>query len=438
MGHLSGTAPSFIATANEDGCDFPLHNLPYCVFRNARTRDDFHIGVGIGDQVLDLRQAAASGLLEGSPADLLTAVQVEHLNALFALQEDALHYLRHQLTCLLAADSPVRSRVEQILVPQKAVEYGLPFAIGDYTDFFASVNHATNVGKMYRPETPLLPNFKSQPLAYHGRASSVIISGEEVRRPQGIYRDGHGGPLKFAPTGRLDFEVEIGAYIGCGNQRNVSIALDEAEQHIAGVCLVNDWSARDIQAWETQPLGPFLGKNFATTVSPWVVTLEALAPFRAPAASQADGEAPLADYLASARNRAEGGLSITVETRLRTARMREEGRPAEKITSASFARDSYWTLGQMVAHHTINGCNLRSGDLLASGTLSGPSEGTQGCLLELTRGGAEPLVLGNGESRTYLEDGDEVSMHAFCVNDSGLRIGFGSCHARINAAVTRN
>jgi fumarylacetoacetase len=429
---------SFVETANDPNSDFPIQNLPFCIFRPAGSRAPFQIGVGIGNLILDLRQAAGVGVLQGLAPELIAACHFANLNVLFDLGRAAIGTLRDRLMALLGIESKEIPAVTTLLLEQNAVEFGVPFLIGDYTDFFASVNHATNVGKMYRPDTPLLPNFKTQPLAYHGRASSVIISGEPVVRPKGQFRDGHGGELKFASTTRLDFEVEIGAYIGRGNPRNSSISLDDAEDHIAGVCIVNDWSARDIQAWETQPLGPFLGKNFATTVSPWVVTLDALKAFRAPAASEAEGEAVLAEYLHSSRNRDQGGLAIQIDTYLQTASMRAAGAPAEKITETRFDRDSYWTLAQMVAHHTVNGCNLRSGDLFGSGTLSGPTEGTQGCLLELTRGGVEPLVLKNGESRRYLEDDDEITLTAFCRLNSGFRIGFGSCSARVAAAMPEN
>jgi fumarylacetoacetase len=425
---------SFVATANDPANHFPIQNVPFCVYKPLASGVPFRIGVGIGDQILDVRQAARIGILRGLGPEIIEACQLANLNALFDLGRSSVRSLRDQLMALLSKESTDVATVQPLLLDQSSVEFGVPFEIGDYTDFFASVNHATNVGKMYRPETPLLPNFKTQPLAYHGRASSVIISGEPVERPRGIYRDGHGGELKFGSTARFDFEVEIGAYIGRGNLRNSPISIDTAEDHVAGICIVNDWSARDIQAWESQPLGPFLGKNFATSVSPWVVTLDALEPHRSPAASEVHGEAALADYLHSARNRVKGGLAIELETYIQTAAMRSAGIAKEKITATRFDRDSYWTLSQMVAHHTINGCNLRSGDLLASGTLSGPSDRTEGCLLELTRGGTQPLVLGNGESRRYLEDGDEVTITAFCALDNGRRIGFGNCTARIAAS----
>lgn len=429
---------SFVESANRPSGDFPLENLPFCSFRPAHTNSLFRIGVGIGDQILDLFQAASTGVMQGLATETIAACQLSHLNALFDLGREAISKLKEQLTVLLGGQSTEIPSITTLLVEQTSVEFGVPFQIGDYTDFFASVNHATNVGKMYRPETPLLPNFKTLPLAYHGRASSIAVSGVPVERPKGLFRDGHHGDLKFGPTERLDFEVEIGVYIGRGNPRNSPISLNDAEDHIAGICIVNDWSARDIQAWESQPLGPFLGKNFATTVSPWVVTLDSLKKFRAPAASEMEGETALADYLHSSRNRDQGGIAIQVETYLQTASMRSAGIPGEKIATTRFDRDSYWTISQMVAHHTINGCNLRSGDLLASGTLSGPTEKTQGCLLELTRGGSEPLVLGDGESRRYLEDGDEVSLTAFCALDNGLRIGFGSCAALIVASTPEN
>lgn len=423
---------SFVAEANLPGCGFPLENLPFCVFAATSSRE-WGVGVGIGSKVLGLKQLLKAGLLADLGRDISAACCDISLNRLFAL-EGGPAAVREHLSQLLSESSTAQAVVRDLLVEQADVSFEVPFTIGDYTDFFASVNHATNVGKMYRPDTPLLPNFKTQPLAYHGRASTVLISGEPVQRPSGNYRQGHGGDLIYAATAKLDFEVEIGVYIGRANQRNQPIELDAAESHIAGMCVVNDWSARDIQAWETQPLGPFLGKNFATSVSPWVVTLDALEAFRSPNLSQSQGEAPLSSYLQSDRNALFGGLAIQIETTLQTASMRENGIAPEKISTARFDRDSYWSVAQMVAHHTINGCNLRTGDLLASGTLSGPDFGSEGCLLELTRGGSEPLRLGNGEIRSYLEDGDQVSIHAFCQNENGIRIGFGSSHALVTSA----
>jgi len=306
----------------------------------------------------------------------------------------------------------------------------LPARIGDYTDFYASIDHATNVGSMFRPDNPLLPNYKWIPIGYHGRSSSIVVSGTDVRRPVGQTRDAADGPPAFGPTRRLDYELEIGALIATGNSRGSSIAIDHAERHVFGLCLVNDWSARDIQAWEYQPLGPFLAKNFATSLSPWVVTLDALEPFRARAYPRpADDPAPL-PYLFSQANTNAGGFDITLEVFLASSRMREQGVEPLRVSAGNFV-DMYWTMAQLVTHHTSNGCNLRAGDLLASGTVSGPTKESRGCLLERTWRGTEPLQLPTEETRKFLEDGDEVILRGFCERSGHPRIGFGECRGRI-------
>ena len=302
----------------------------------------------------------------------------------------------------------------------------LPAAVGDYTDFYASVSHATNVGSMMRPDNPLLPNYKWVPIGYHGRSSSLVVSGTAVRRPIGqSSADGKGPPI-VAPTARLDYEAEVGFLIGQGNAQGEPVAMAHAEEMIFGVCLLNDWSARDIQAWEYQPLGPFLSKNFATTLSPWVVTLEALEPFRAPAPSRPTGDPAPLPYLDSRKNAEAGAVAVTVEVYLSSARMRETGLAPLRLSRAS-AADLYWTPAQLLAHHTSNGCNLQPGDLLATGTISGPAKESRGCMLELTWRGAEPLALPGGETRKFLEDGDEVIMRGYCERDGAVRIGFGEC-----------
>jgi fumarylacetoacetase len=323
---------------------------------------------------------------------------------------------------LLTEGAADRQRTAKHLVARKDAEMLLPCAIGDYTDFYASIHHATNVGSMFRPDNPLLPNYKYVPIGYHGRASSIVISGTEFHRPHGQTRDDSAELPAFGPTKRLDYEMEVGFFIGRGNDLGTPISVDDAEAHIFGLCLVNDWSARDIQAWEYQPLGPFLAKNFATTISPWIVTLDALEPFRVPAFARAEGDPAPLPYLAQT---AEGGFDITVEVWLRSETMSEPVR----LSRGSF-RDMYWTVAQLVAHHASNGCNLRPGDLLASGTVSGPEKESRGSLLELAWRGSQPVSLPNGEQRRFLEDGDEVILCAYCERDD-LRIGFGECRGRV-------
>jgi len=423
---------SWVASAHEENTDFPLENLPLCVFRGAGSAQPWRIGVGIGTQIVDLRRVAGEGLLSSLPDSLVEACGQDSLNALFALGRGAVRDLRARLQLLLADGSPDRSRIEPGLVQQAEAEHAMPMQVGDYTDFLSSFNHAYNVGMMLRPDEPVLPNFHTIPVAYHGRSSSLLVSGEPVYRPNGVHRIAHGkNDTRFGPTQRLDLEVELGAFIGPGNPRGKPIPVDEADSHVVGLCVLNDWSARDIQSWETQPLGPFLGKNFATTLSPWVVCTDALEAYKvAPAPRQADAP-PLQPYLKTTGD--DWTYEIHLETHLSTRKMREQGLPPVLITRSLFSRDSVWTFAQMVAHHTVNGCNLRTGDLLGSGTLSGPEPGNEGCMLELTRAGRLPLSLPGDESRSFLEDGDEVSITAFSERAGLPRIGFGRCVARIES-----
>jgi fumarylacetoacetase len=423
---------SWVGSAHAAGADFPIQNLPFGVF--SRGGEPARIGVAIGAEILDLTAVARERLLDASLGATIDACQAHTLNALMSLGRPALSSLRAQLSLLLREgeatapeDAVMRSRV---LVPQAEAVMHLPAAVGDYTDFYASVHHATNVGTLFRPDHPLLPNYKWIPIAYHGRASSLVPSGTPVRRPSGQRKAPDAAAPTVGPSQSLDFELEMGAFIGRGNPMGSAVALAEAEEHLFGLCLVNDWSARDIQAWEYQPLGPFLGKSFATTVSPWVVTLDALAPFRTARAARPDGDPEPLPYLDTDADRASGAFDITLEATLSTARMRESGHTPVPLARARTA-DLYWTLGQMVTHHTMNGCNLRPGDLLASGTVSGPTPDSLGCLLELTRRGALPLTLPGGETRAFLQDGDEVTFTAFCARDGVARIGFGECRGRI-------
>jgi len=402
--------------AGTDGSDFPLENLPLGVFR--RADGAACIGSAIGDSILDLRAAADAGLL---PRELAAACWEDSLNALMAMGRGASRALRERMQELLS-DESARARVEPLLLARAGAEMLLPAWIGDYTDFYASVYHATNVGRLFRPENPLLPNYKWVPIGYHGRASSIVVSGAEVKRPSGQTKAADEAAPTFGPSKALDYELEVGFFVGPGNRLGEPISLAHAEQHIFGLCLLNDWSARDVQAWEYQPLGPFLGKNFATTISPWVVTMEALEPFRTAALTRPEEDPKPLQYLDTVGDRARGGFNVTLEVWLRTKKMREPVR-----VSRGNLRDLYWTLAQMLTHHSSNGCNLRPGDLLATGTVSGAAEDSVGSLLEMTRRGADPLILPDGEVRKFLETGDEVILRGYCEREGCARIGFGEC-----------
>jgi fumarylacetoacetase len=419
---------SWVDSANAADTDFPVQNLPLGVFSRggeARSR----IGCAIGDQVLDLKACAERGLLRGLPESVEAACRTASLNALMALEPRIRGTLRHRLSHLLRAEGgPVTARgdAKDVLVPQSDAEMRLPAEVGDYTDFYASIHHATNVGRMLRPDNPLLPNYRWIPIGYHGRASSLVVSGTAVRRPAGQTAPQGDEPPGFGPSRSLDYELEVGAFLGPGNTLGTPIPLAEAEDHLFGLCLVNDWSARDVQRWEYQPLGPFLSKSFATSLSPWVVTAEALAPFRVPAFSRPkDDPAPL-PHLTHEEDAARGGIDLRLEVGLSSEAMRRAGHPP-MVVSYSNLKDIYWTLAQMVAHHSSNGCNLRPGDLIASGTVSGPEKENRGCLLERTWRGSEPLTLPTGEERRFLEDGDEVILRGHCERDGFVRIGFGEC-----------
>lgn len=418
---------SWLASANADGADFPLQNLPLCLFSlvNTPTRP----GVGIGDQVLDLRMALQ--YMPGIGEDITHALQSPRLNELFGLGRSALQRLRHAVFTLLAEGAMQQESVKACLRPQADLEFSVPCEIGDYTDFFSSLNHAMNTFRLFRPGQVFLPNFKHLPIAYHGRASSIVASGVTMRRPLGQVRPDAERPPIFAASRKLDMEVELGFYVGPGNALGEAIALDDAEAHMVGFSILNDWSARDVQAFESQPLGPFLSKNFLSSVSPWVVTLDALAPFRAPLATREKDDPESLGYLNSAANNTAGAFDIRIDTLLQTQAMRDQNLVPTRISTAQFARDAWWTPAQMLAHHTVGGCNMRPGDFVGSGTISGPVDGTQGSLLELTHGGAQPIMLPNGESRCFLEDGDEITMHAWCARNGYRSIGLGQCTTRI-------
>jgi fumarylacetoacetase len=412
--------PSWVESANAEDTDFPIQNLPFGRFREPGEHR-WRIGVAIGDQVLDLRR---TGLIRHAD-----------IRRLLSLRPAARRALRRQIHDGLRQDSAQRARWHEALLPQARVQLGLPCPIGDYTDFYVGIHHATAVGKLFRPDNPLLPNYRWVPIGYHGRASTILPSGQDFRRPRGQIRSAQSDEPVLAPSQRLDCELELGIVIGRGNALGEPIAIDAAEDHVFGITLFNDWSARDIQSWEYQPLGPFLGKSFASTVSPWLVTLDALAPFRLPFTRAAGEPTPL-PYLDSPANRERGAIDIRLELRLQTAAMRAAGQAPECIGRSGYAEAAYWSMAQLVAHHTINGCALAPGDLLGTGTLSGREPDEAGSLLELTQGGTRPIRLANGERRAFLEDGDAVALRGYCAASGFRRIGFGDCVATVLPAVS--
>ncbi|SDK46953.1 fumarylacetoacetate hydrolase [Pseudomonas delhiensis] len=422
---------SWIESANGHP-DFPLQNLPLGVFSSPGREP--RGGVAIGEHILDLKAALAADLFEGEARHAAEAASGASLNAFFALGAGPRRVLREQLQALLAEGSPRQARMQELgatLLPaQASCQLHLPAQVGDYTDFYVGIHHANNVGRLFRPDNPLLPNYKHVPIGYHGRASTVVASGAAVRRPNGqTLAPGAEAPT-FGPSKRLDYELELGIWIGPGNAMGEAIGIGQAEQHVAGYCLLNDWSARDVQAWEYQPLGPFLAKNFATSVSPWVVTAEALAPFRKAQPPRPEGDPQPLPYLLDEHDQAHGALDIQLEVLLQTAAMREQGVEPVRL-ALSNTRNMYWTVAQMVAHHSVGGCKLQAGDLFGSGTLSGPQPEAFGSLLESTFGGKQPLELPGGEQRTFLQDGDEVIFRAWCEREGYPRIGFGECRGVI-------
>ena len=401
---------SWVDSANEAGNDFPIQNLPFGRFRAAGSSEAFRIGVAIGDQVLDLR---ATGLVDTDDMNVLMNASVKDRQA-----------LRAAISAGLAEGSDKQAAWSKALLAQAKAEMTVPCRIGDYTDFYTGIHHATTIGKLFRPDQPLMPNYKWVPIGYHGRASSIVVSGQTFKRPQGQTKAPDAAEPSFGPSKRLDYELELGFLVGQGNALGEPIAICEAEDHLFGVTLLNDWSARDLQAWEYQPLGPFLSKNFASTLSPWIVTTEALAPFRAKFERPAGDPQPL-PYLDSPANRERGALDITLEVLLQTAKMRAEGVAPVRLTRGNTTEAAYWTAAQLIAHHTVNGCNLQPGDLLGSGTLSGPKPDEAGSLIELTLGGKQPITLPNGEKRTFLEDGDTLVIRGYCERVGAVRIGLG-------------
>ncbi len=424
---------SWVPSANQPDTDFPIQNLPFGRFRPLAGGRGWRIGVAIGDQVLDLREVMEQELWGAETQRVLRWLAEGDLNAFMALGPSARRSMRQLLSDALREGSKLQDALQQCLRPQSEIEMGLPCHIGDYTDFYTGIHHATTVGKLFRPDNPLLPNYKWVPIGYHGRVSSIGVSGQRFHRPLGQTKAPDAEAPVFGPSKRLDYELELGVFVGAGNPLGRPLNMAQAEDDWFGMVLLNDWSARDVQAWEYQPLGPFLAKNFATTISPWVVTQEALAPFRAAHARPEGDPQPLA-YLDSPHNRAAGALDITLEVQLQTAKMREQGQAPQRLMQSNF-RDAYWTVAQMLAHHSSGGCNLQPGDLLGSGTQSGPDAGQGGSLLELTQGGKQPIGLPNGEQRTFLQDGDTVVLRARCERAGARAIGFGACAGTVLPAI---
>lgn len=424
---------SWVESANDDDCCFPIQNLPYAMYR-PEGEAEYRAGVAIGRHILDLRKLAELHPFSGLAQQALDACRGSSLNELMSLDHEHWSALRLALSRALRRGSSLQQALQPLLSTRATAQFTLPAQIGDYTDFYISKYHATTVGSLFRPDNPLLPNYKWLPIGYHGRASSINVSGADFARPAGQVRPAPGSDTpSYSPSQRLDYELELGVFIGCGNALGQRIPIDEAESHVFGLCILNDWSARDIQAWEYQPLGPFLAKSFASTISPWVVTLEALAPFRTAFRRDESDPQPLA-YLSSEHNTLNGAFDIQLEVALSTRKSRA-ARHDPHVLARSNLKYAYWNIAQLIAHHTVNGCNLRPGDLLGTGTLSGPDAGQEGCLLEMTRGGKQCVALPWGEDRSFLEDYDRVIMRAYCQKEGHTSIGFGDCSATVLPAI---
>ena len=420
------TRDSWVVSANSPEHPFPIQNLPYGVFR--RGGGTPAIGVAIGDEVLNLQNLAGAGFLDDLGQKVVAACRAPVLNDLMGLGPEAWSRLRVTIYSLLSGE--VAPDVAAMLVPQRDVAMQMPARVGDYSDFYASINHAMNVGAMFRPDQPLMPNYKWVPIGYHGRASSLVPSGASVKRPSGqVNADDTAAPT-VAPTRSLDYECEVGVFVGTGNALGTPIPIGQASRHIFGYVLLNDWSARDIQRWEYQPLGPFLSKSFVTSISPWIVTSEALEPFRAPLRPRADGDPRPLPYLSDDADARAGGIDVTLEVFIETEQMRRSAEPPIRLSACSFL-EMYWSPAQLITHHSSNGCNLQPGDLLGSGTVSGTTPDARGCLLELTSRGKNPVSLPGGETRRFLEDGDEVILRGTCRREGAVSIGFGECRGRV-------
>ena len=429
---------SWVASANQSDSDFPLQNLPFGVFRLGAGSADPRGGVAIGDQILDLHAAAGSSAfapaaIGDQAARAVQAAAGPALNPFMAQGVAAWSALRLALSRVLREGAAQQATLRSCLVPQADAQMLLPAAIGDYTDFYCSIYHALAVGRLLRPDNPLYPNYRWMPTGYHGRSSSIGVSGQRFHRPHGqILPRGETTP-RYSASRRMDYELELGVFIGSGNRLGTPIRIEQAEAHVFGLCLLNDWSARDIQGWEGQPLGPFLAKNFATTISPWVVTLEALEPYRSRWPRPAEDPAPM-PYLTSPAVQERGAIDVELEVLVQTQSMRAQGQAPTRLARSNY-RHAYWTVAQMVAQHSVNGCNLQPGDLLGSGTLSGPDPAEACSLLELSFGGRQALTLPNGEERRFLEDHDEVTLRAWCEKSGARRIGFGTAVGRVLPAV---
>ena len=418
---------SWVSSANDGQTDFPIQNLPFAVFRRRGSQEAWRGGVAIGDQIVDMAAAVQAGVFASQAA---RAAAQPALNELMSMGRQPSSDLRLALSKALRQGAAQEAALKACLVPQAEAEYTVPARIGDYTDFYTSIHHATNIGKLFRPDNPLMPNYKWIPIGYHGRASSILVSGRDFHRPCGQTMPPGATTPVVGPSLKMDIELELAVFIGRGNELGQPIGMLESESHVFGLALLNDWSARDIQPWEYQPLGPFLSKNFASTISPWIVTMEALAPYRTAPPVRPEGDPQPLPYLDSAANRESGALDIQLEFCLQTQQMRAAQQAPERVTSTSY-RHAYWTLAQMVAHHSVNGCNLQPGDMLGTGTLSGPTLGEACALIELTAGGKNPIALSNGEQRSYLQDGDCVVLRAWCEKSGAARIGFGQCAATV-------
>ena len=427
---------SWVSGANDADTDFPVQNLPFGVYTDPVSGAG-KVGIAIGDMILDVTAARAKGVIGGAADDAAGACAGDKLNELMAMGGRHWSALRAAVSRALRSDTEEGEAAEaaanEILVAHADVTMRLPARIGDYTDFYSSIFHATNVGKMLRPDNPLMPNYKHIPIAYHGRASSIVPSGDVCKRPVGQTKAPDADAPSFGPSMAFDYETEMGFFVGPGNPLGQPVSIAEAEDHVFGLCILNDWSARDIQAWEYQPLGPFLAKSFASHISPWVVTMEALAPFRCGAYDRPDGDPTPLPYLSSPDNEASGGFDVQIEVSIASAQMRDAG-TSPHVLAVTNMQHLYWTIFQMLTHHTSNGCNVRPGDMMGTGTISGPTEDALGSILEITKRGAEPVALPSGEERKFLADGDELIMRAWCNADGARRIGFGDCRAVIEGA----
>ena len=426
-------ARSWLAAANAAGCDFPIQNLPFAVLRRRGSGEAFRGAVAIGDQALDLATLANAKLLTGAAGEVLALAAQPTLNAFMAAGPEAWRALRHALFDLLREGAPTEAAARACLLPLDAVEYTLPARVGDYTDFYTSLDHAVNCMRIMRPDADAPANFRWLPQAYHGRVSTLGVSGQRLHRPHGQFVPRGAQEPVFAPCAAMDYECELALWIGPGNAAGQPIPIARAQEQLFGISLLNDWSARDIQVWEMAPLGPFHAKNFATTVSPWIVTLDALAPYRAAWTRPAADPQPLA-YLEPGEQRATAALDIRLEVWLQSEAARRDGRGATRLTGTSF-RHQYWSVAQMIAHHTAGGCALQPGDLIGTGTISGPGPGEAGALIELARGGQAPVDIGGGEQRGFLHDGDTVILRGWCEKAGAARIGFGECRGTVMPAL---